>query len=59
MSSKPTRPTVVEVRPARDPAGRECVLVQLEYGYVLLLPDDADELARRIIETAQEVRGLH
>lgn len=54
--NKMTRGVGVEVRPATDPAGRPGVLLQFEHGWVVLQPDDAEILARVLVETAQEVR---
>ena len=43
--SEARRGTVVEVKPVRDPLNRPSVLIQLEDGYVVLLPDDAWRVA--------------
>lgn len=47
--------TVVEVRVTRDPLGRRAVLIQLEDGWVTLLPSDARRVAGWILEVADEI----
>lgn len=51
----PRWPAQVEVRPARDPAGRPAVLLQLPDGYVTLLPADTRRVARMLTDAAEEV----
>jgi hypothetical protein len=50
--------TVVEVRPVRDPLNRPSVLIQLEDGYVVLLPEDAWRIAMTIAEAAFEAEHM-
>lgn len=47
----------VEIRPARDPAGRPGVLLQLPEGWVVLQPADARQLAYRLEACANEVEA--
>jgi len=53
-----TWPTSVRVSITTDPAGRWTVLVQLQYGWVTLLPDDARWLAEQLLEAAGQVDEL-
>jgi hypothetical protein len=47
----------VEVRPVTAPDGRPGVLVQLPDGFVVVNPEDAVELAMRMVDAAAEARG--
>jgi hypothetical protein len=47
--------TQIEVRVVTDPAGRPAVLLQLEDGWVVLLPDDARVVADMILAAADEI----
>ncbi len=47
-------PSFVEIRLVIDPAGRNAVLLQLEHGFVVLLPADARRVADAINEAALE-----
>lgn len=49
--------TTVEVRRAVNPAGRAAVLIQLEDGFVLLLPTDAKHLAEAITLVASDIEA--
>ena len=50
-------PTSIEVRATIAPDGTRRVLLQLEDGYVLLLPVDAAELARILHVVAEEIES--
>lgn len=47
----------VEVRPAKDPAGRPGVLLQLPGGWAVLQPEDARHLAGMLADCAAEVEA--
>lgn len=53
------RPVAVEVRPAKAPDGTTMVLLQFEHGYLLVSPDGAFDLARRLEDVALEVENAH
>jgi len=46
----------VEVAVTKDPDGGSAVLLQFEYGYLLLPPANADHLADTLHELAEEAR---
>ena len=50
-----TYPAAVEVRPGIDPEKRPGVLIQFEYGWLVLQTHSARDLAARIIAAADEV----
>jgi hypothetical protein len=56
--SEARRGTVVEVKPVRDPLNRPSVLIQLEDGYVVLLPDDAWRVVSAIMTAAWEAEHM-
>lgn len=47
----------VEIRPVTAPDGRAGVLLQLPDAYILLNPEDAIEIADRLIEAAEEANA--
>ena len=54
VSSPTRRLTPVEVRAAKSPTGEAHVLLQLEYGYLLVSPTSARHIAEMLTEAAAE-----